>query len=205
MKELNFDIAIVANHHRKALIVDYLQDISHFVSYTSDCDLPVEWEPKPEYSHLVQHMHGHIGHHRCIEGHKSALKMCNKDIILVIEDDAVPNRHDWLNIVLQSIPLVNKHELVSLHGRSANYEVFDKSNFLKDICFYTPKNTTSHRYVLGSLAYLIKKKDVNKVYNHNYNGLGMDLFIANCFDFCMIDPSPFDHNRSQGSLIDIGI
>lgn len=202
MKELSFDIAIVANHHRKALIVDHLQDIPHFISYTADCDLPIGWEPKPEYSHLVQHMRGHTGAHRCIEGHKSALKMCSKEIVLILEDDAVPNQNNWLDIVAKSIPLLQSHEMISLHGRNADFKVFNKIHFHKDISLYVPKDETSNRYVLGSLAYIIKKKDINKIYNHNYNGLPMDIFIANCFNFCFIDPSPFNHDRSQGSLID---
>jgi hypothetical protein len=203
MIKLDFDIVVVANHHRKALILDYLKDIPHLISYSEDCDLPSGWAVKPEYDHLVRHMHGHIGHHRCIEGHKKALQMCKKDTMLVIEDDAIPNRDDWLDIAKHATTLFKHHELVSLHGRNADLGVFKKLAFLPNIFNYVPKDKSSFRYVLGSLAYLIKRKDIDKVYKHNYNGLGMDLFIANNFNFCFIHPSPLDHNRSQGSLIDI--
>lgn len=203
---MNFEIVVVANHHRKPLILDYLNNIPHIVSYSEDCNLPDGWTVNPEYSHLVQHMHGHIGHHRCIEGHKSALKKCSKDIVLVLEDDAVPNRKEWLDIAKNSIPLLSKHELVSLHGRSIDFKAFKKFPFCpkyKEIHSYSAKS--GFRYVLGSLAYLIKMEYANKIYQHNYDGFGMDLLIANHFNFGLIDPSPFNHDRSQGSLIDIGV
>jgi hypothetical protein len=57
------------------------------------------------------------------------------------------------------------------------------------------------KWSLGSLAYLIRRDAMDKFLNTEYFGMGVDLFIANYFTFCVIETSPFDHDRRMGSLM----
>lgn len=195
------DIVVVANHHRKALILDYLKDIPHKVSYTPDYELPESWSP--EFEQFVRTPWGHLGQHRCLEGHKDAFKLCDKDVILVLEDDAVPNRKDWLDVIIDAFILIKDFEIVSVHGREIDFRLFNRSYFGKETNLCIPKNNKNFLRILGSLAYFINRKSIDRFNKHNYNGFPIDLFIANAFKICVIDPSPLNHDRSQGSLIDI--
>lgn len=195
---MDLDIIIVASHHRKALILEHLKDIPYKISYTPDYILPSNF--KPEIKHLVRN---HVGAFRCLRGHQEAIKMCNKDVALILEDDAVPKVSDWYSIVLDSISLLNTFEIVSLHGRNFDkslYKVYkeirSENNFL-----YIPEKK-GFIFVCGSLSYLIHKKSFDKLLNIQYNGIPMDILLVNSFSFCLIEKSPFNHNRSQGSLID---
>jgi hypothetical protein len=198
-------IVVVANHHRKPLIVSYLENFVPFsISYTKDYELSEDFTPWPQYKELVQHRKGHIGQHRCLEGHKDALRLAENDNILVLEDDAVPINTNWLEIVKKSMKLLDDFEIVSIHSREPNYNIYKKKIIdrkLNIVC-YSPKDNVTPRRALGTLAYLIRKENIPRLESHNYNGLPIDLFLCNCFTFCFIEKSPFMHDRSQGSLID---
>lgn len=195
---MDLDVVVVATVHRKALILEYLKEISHKLCYTKDYDLPVGFTP--EAIGLVQN---HTGAYRCFRGHQDAIQLCSKENILVLEDDAVPNINKWYEIVLESVHLLDKFEIVSLHGRDIvreSYEVYEEikpgGNFL-----YIPGKKRSP--VHGSLAYLINRRSFDRLSERIYDGVPMDFFIANYFSFCLIEKSPFNHDRSQGSLIDV--
>lgn len=203
-KDLPFEIVTICNNHRKPIIEEYLKDISHTTLISTDYDLPKDWKPHPAYEHLVKHMRGWQGHLRCNYGHRDALLKTTADRILVIEDDARPNTKDWLKIITPAVKLLDKHEIVSIHGREFderifNISVFDKKN---NINLYTPKDSITYRRVLGSLSYFIKRSDISRITENMFNGLTQDLLISNCFNFCLLNPSVLDHDRSQGSLID---
>ena len=197
---MNLDVVIVANHHRKAFILDYLENIPHKVSYTIDYTLPENFEP--EIPGLVQ-PNCHTGAYRCFKGHQDAIKMCGKENVLILEDDAVPNVGDWYNIVQDSISLLDNFEIVSLHGRGfdrklyTNFtEIRPNNNFI-----YILKKEESV-WVCATLAYLINKRSFDKMLSYNYIGKPLDILLYNEFSFCLLEHSPFDHNRSQGSLVD---
>jgi hypothetical protein len=200
--ELDFDIVVVANHHRKALILDHLKDIPHQVSYTPDYEFSKSF--KPQYDQWVKSFTGHQGAFRCLHGHQDALKLSKKNRVLVIEDDAIPNRSDWINVIIDILPFMTQYDIISLHGR--NIDIRECSRLLhldKSILYgYTNKK---FNYVLGSLCYMIDRRVISRIMDYSYVGLPMDLFIANNFSFALVDPSPFLHDRSQGSLIDIGV
>ncbi|MDY0313768.1 MAG: hypothetical protein RBR32_01695 [Bacteroidales bacterium] len=204
-KKLDFDIVVIANKHRKPIILPYLEDVPYKIYYTPDFDLPPRWQPNPIYKGLVVHMHQHIGQHRCLEGHKNALNLAKKKNILVLEDDAEPNRPDWLDICISASSLLSSYEIVSVHSREPNYKIFNKELFDEEnkLNAFFAKDNTSPRRCLGTLAYFIGKENISRLQDHNYNGLPIDLFLCNCFNFCFVEPSPFNHNRSQGSLIDL--
>ena len=202
---LNFDIFVVASKKRPSLVTEYLTKIEHTVYYTPDYDLPQNWEVNPNYLNYVEN---HIGAYRCFRGHQDVLKMMTKDMALVFEDDAVPNRNDWLEIANKSIKMLEQFEIVSLHGRMImgikNKVVLDDLNFveLSPVKFDVYKNRKVFlKKSFGSLAYLIKKNIAQRIIQKKYEGYPMDLYLMNEFCACILEPSPFDHDRRHGTLI----
>lgn len=195
---LNFDIFVVASKKRPSLVTEYLTKIEHTVYYTPDYDLPQNWEVNPNYLNYVEN---HIGAYRCFRGHQDVLKMMTKDMALVFEDDAVPNRNDWLEIANKSIKMLEQFEIVSLHGRKVDFSLFnciDKD----DLKYFYKKNINRDVKVYGSLCYLINKKTIDKVIQDEYEGYPMDMYISNRFSYCLLNPSPFNHDRKMGSLVE---
>ena len=125
------------------------------------------------------------------------MKLSDGNCTLVFEDDAVPNRDDCLEIARQCIPLLDKWDIVSLHGRS----IVEESSF--EYCgyqFIIPAFVDVTRYVHGSLAYLVSRATRERIIADEYSGCPMDLYISTCFRTCVIANSPWDHDRQFGSL-----
>jgi|FLYK01.1.fsa_nt_gi hypothetical protein len=187
---IDFDIVVVANYHRKPLILDHLGGIPHKVSYTPDYPLPSGMRK------------GDLGPYRCFRGHQDALKLSRTKETLVFEDDAVPNRPDWLDVVRKSIPLLAEAEIVSLHSRDYDPVQFRKVLAPDGTAFLAPNSPGREVRPLGSLAYLIREDAKKRFLEMIFDGYPMDLLIANRFSFRTICHSPFNHDRSQGSLVD---
>jgi len=202
----NLDIVVVANNKRPSLIVEYLKGVPHFKSITPDYPFPPGWAPDPD---KADYCGKQIGAFRCFRGHQEALRHSSKDIVLVLEDDAVPNRNDWLSVIETSSKILPQYDIVSLHGREiagiANRVPFEGLEFveLEPSEFRTAAGRI-HRVkkAFGSLAYLIKRETIPKIINDHYNGLPMDLYLLNCFKACILSPSPFNHDRRFGTLIE---
>ena len=191
----NFDIVVVTSAQRKPLITKYLDGLGAIISVTPDYGFDKHFTP--EVGGLVQN---HRGAYRCFRGHQDAIAKSTKDFILVFEDDAVPNRKDWLNVVNDSVELLKTFEMVSFHGREITLEVFDQflhinTNYIK------PKNRGSE-LVVAALAYLIPRRVVDKLMKYKYNGMPWDLLLYREFNYCLMEVSMFNHDRSEGSLID---
>jgi hypothetical protein len=198
-------IYVVATRKRPAIIVEALQaqGIPHHVCWTTDYKLEPGWKPEPHYGSLVQNQ---VGALRCYRGHQDALRFFRDqtpDInhALVLEDDAWPNRPDWVNVVAYAATALNRFELVSLHGRAFRQVDFTPHQLPNGVSCLEPV-TQGQVWVQGSLAYLINRSAVNMFIDSPYVGYPSDLFICNRFKFALIDPSPFNHDRRAGSLID---
>lgn len=201
----DLDIVVVSNRHRPALITDYLKNIPHQVSYTEDFEIP----DGLDISNFNYLNNSTIGAYRCFKGHQEALKLSSKPYVLVFEDDAVPNKQNWLDAVDFGIDLLERFDVVSLHGRNMRGVVsVAKAKNWRYVCL---KNVNQHikaeknffgKWALGSLAYIVKRDLANQLIASTYDGLPMDLLLVNRFNACVFDPSPFDHDRKHGSLVD---
>jgi GR25 family glycosyltransferase involved in LPS biosynthesis len=203
----NLEIIIVGNKRKKIITTDFLKDIPHRIFYTTDYDLPKDFKVKTQFLKYESACDHALGAYRCFRGHQDAIKSCTKENILVFEDDVVPNNNSWLDIISLSFDVLNKFQIVSFHGRGFDKNKFD-SYIFNDLSFlykksYIPFNES---YILGSpLSYIIRKSNISKLINDEYVGNPYDLYIANEFDFCVLEKSPFDHDRKMGSLIDIDV
>lgn len=203
----DLEIVVIGNKHRAPLITkDFSKhDVPYIFHESIDYELPKGWKPAPYYNHLVNHMKGWLGHCRCCYGHADGLTKVTKDYALVIEDDAQIIDKKWLDILKKSIKLLDKFDLVSLHSREVKYEVYKKKKLFDNIYYFEPKDSVTPRWNLGSLSYVIAKDNYYRIIeNKNFIGLPQDLFIANCFNFSFIEPSPFSHGQKLvKSLIDL--
>lgn len=192
---MELEIAIVASRKRKALILPYLKSKPHKILYTEDYNLPSGFKPQ---SNMVGVVLNHLGAYRCFRGHQDAIALSNADNILVLEDDAVPNIGNWFQKVLNAIPLLDSFEMVSFHGRQFNRELFEK---VKDWSGYIKPNNSSV-WIVAALAYIIKKENVKKYLEYKYYGKPWDILMYQEHTFCVLEQTIFNHDRSEGSLID---
>lgn len=199
----NYEIVVVANHHRDPIILDYLVDIPHRVSYTPDYELPDGFAPL--YTQFVHTDRQHLGHHRCIKGHQDALATSTADNILVFEDDAAPIDRSWVDLIPKIIPILNSgYDIISLHGRSIDFDDFKPTHEIAPgVNIYTPTLRKDFRIVMGTLCYMIHRQSIHKITDIEYIGMPIDVYIASRTAFGVVDPSPFLHDRSHGSLIDV--
>jgi len=193
---LAVNIIVVGNTHRKALVTDYLK--FRFIQHNcADYDLPNGWVDQ----HKV--VFNPTGCYRAFRGHQDALAHV-KTVSLVFEDDAVPHTFNWSGLALSALSYLDDFDWISLHGRefdlAALQLVTDLGNGYK---LYTP---IDHPVGITGccMAYWIKKSTADRYREAVFDGMPCDLFLWQNFKAAIIDPSPFLHDRSQGSLIDVG-
>lgn len=192
---MKLEIIVVACRKRKALVIPYLVGKSYKIHYTKDYDLPKDFKPA---SNMVGVVRNHLGAYRCYKGHQDALLMADSDYILILEDDAVPNTNSWFQTVLDAIPLLDSFEIISFHGRQYNQELFEK---VKDWSGYIKPNDFPV-WMVAALAYMVKRENVKKYLKYKYYGKPWDILLYQHHSFCVLEKSIFDHDRSEGSLID---
>lgn len=200
----DLEIVIIGNKRKKVITTDFLQDIPHRIFYTTDYDLPKDFEIDQRYLKYFSTDYNFIlGAYRCFRGHQDALNSCEKNNILIFEDDASVKDNNWKNILPISIELLKKFDIVSLHGRQADISKFKKIEIEKNIFYYNnDKHGTNNNFVLGSLSYILSKKTAKDIINYQFIGCPMDIYICNYFNFCFLNPSPFLHDRRYGSLVE---
>jgi hypothetical protein len=198
---ISVELVVVACRKRPAIVLPFLENVPHRVHWTTDYELPEGWTINPAYSSYLRHQKQYVGHLRCFRGHADALKNVKASVALVIEDDAVPNRPEWVQIVAQASSLMENYDVISLHGRSFHIEHFDVEDRQLGVQFLKPK-PGGQRWVQGSLAYMIRADAAHKIIKHEYDGYPIDIFLCNEFEhFGLINPSPFNHGHAR-SLID---
>lgn len=195
---MDLDIIVIANTHRKALIVDYLKSIPHKLVLTPDINLPQDW--KPEVAGMACNQ---VGAYRCWTGHQMGCNMVTSDFALILEDDAVPNTNNWLDICSKSVAALQEYDTVSLHLREM---ILDEGNYnqvsFNSLNFLTPNKNRGDMWGCGSLAYLVTRQMAQTLTSIPYNGYPMDMFLLNRTKTCIIINSPFDHDRQFGSLVE---
>ena len=194
----DWEIVVIGNARKKILTTEYLQDVPHRVFYSTDYDLPEGWVKTSRYKNGSE-----LGAYRCYRAHVDAIKSSSKDTVFVFEDDAVPtcSSKEWLATAVEAKELLTRYECVSLHGRAARKAMAPSKVF----------QYRSHRYlepvrkptwIVGMLAYFVRKKTAEKLEQRQYDGTPIDIVIPNELSYCCLTPSPFLHDRRFGSLLD---
>lgn len=201
----NASIYVVATKKRPAIVLEAINPskLPLNVCWTTDYKLEEGWKPEPAYASLVQNQ---VGALRCWRGHQDALRYFRDstpdvEYALVLEDDAWPNVDNWAAVCLDAAQFLYDFEVVSLHGRSFRPIDFEHRDFSHDRKLLVPL-AQGQTWVQGSLAYLIRRDAVDRWINDSYTGYPSDIYLCNRFKFALVDPSPFNHDRRAGSLID---
>jgi GR25 family glycosyltransferase involved in LPS biosynthesis len=203
---VDLDIVVVASPHRPPLITDALRGVPHRVVLGPDEALPPHVSPAREAGAV--YIKNPVGAFRCFRGHQVALTQPLADHILVLEDDAVPNRADWMNVVEHGRCLLDRFDVVSLHGREIRG--IDAQHVVGGTTFVSLAPVIRRRlfrryelrWVQGSLAYLITATAARRFAEAPYRGIPVDHLLANDFLFAVATASPFDHDRRHGSLVE---
>jgi len=189
------DIIVVATHKRKSLVISHLSGLDYKISYSKDHNLPDGF--KSEVIGLVMPT-CHLGHIRCFKGHQEALSKVEDDYALILEDDAIPNVGTWVQKIYDAITLLQRFDIVSFHGRSYQKELFKP--VIENPEYLEPINPPI--WIVAALAYLVKKETAEKLLLHQYNGKPWDILLYQHYSYCVLENSIFDHNRSEGSLLE---
>lgn len=178
------------------MVLRALEGIGHHLSSTPDYELP------PDFNtgiHLADY--NQVGAYRCFRGHQDAISLAAGDPVLVLEDDAVPNTPDWLRIVESAAADVDDVDIISLHGRGFDPSRFERRATIAGRDLLVPRFWCGPVRVFGSLAYLIRAPAAQRLMAMRYDGVPVDLLLPNRFKFCLLHPSPFDHDRRHASLV----
>lgn len=192
----DIQIVVLGTTKRPIITNTYITD-DHITYYNQDWPPIPFTPPDPVAKFAAVHEPGPF---RCFRGHQEALKLSNKQYTLMFEDDAIPNTTNWQQIVNDSCELLDTYDIVSLHARSA--EGIDKRFLHKGREYMTLKPTKyGHCWALAALAYLVHRRAIDQLVNVQYNGIPWDIFIYD-HNTCILEVSPFDHDRRGGSLIE---
>ena len=50
---------------------------------------------------------------------------------------------------------------------------------------------------------MLNRRIFENVLSWNYVGDPIDTLLVNALNFCLLEKSPFNHDRSEGSLLDV--
>lgn len=195
------DIVIVTCPHKKVITTDFLdkEELHYKVSVTPDVDVNHEFINKD----FLKYNQNLTGAYRCHYGHKQAISFADFDnTTLVFEDDAVPILNNWWDIANDISYLTKEFDIVFLHLRQAlileSFTYNDKYEITTKIA-----ERNGVQWGLGTLAYLIGPLGKEKILNHNYNGLPLDLLYTNQFNYCWLSSHDlFAHERLYGSIVE---
>ena len=190
------NIIVVGNHHRKPLITEHLQDFRFTQHHCADFNLPEDFVDRHR---LLPNL---TGAYRAFRGHQEAAAYL-KTVALVFEDDAVPTTQFWPAIALKAFSYLDRFDWISLHGREYELSKFEK---VADLGLgYGLYTNPSIPGINGScMAYWTKKTTADTYREAVFDGYPCDWYLWQKFKAAIVDPSPFRHDRSQGSLIDLG-
>ena len=196
-----FDIIVIASRHRPPIITQHLRGTPYQTWHGEDYPKPdIKVAPRAQVLGLPTG----AGPYRCFRAHQDATKLAKADAMLMFEDDARPINGRWKRIAAEALPLLNRYEIVSLHGR-------DQANIIKshpaagtrfNVLGPIDKGGIQMVWQLGALAYLMRQETAAKLRALAWDGFPVDLVICNDFSFCVADYTPFRHDRQHGSLVE---
>lgn len=203
---------VLASDQRPSLIVPHLADQNYTVSipvpdFELPPDAPLMLQPYLKCSPL-------LSNYRIFRSHQRAAQkflVTGAPVGLFFEDDAVPVSHDWQSItnLAASMMGTERAEVFYLYGRE-----FEAHRFETQATIFKKYEIKSLRpgqeqppeafggvvKVFGSLAYLLNRLSAHQFVRTDWSGIPVDICLADLCRFRFLSPSPFVHNRSQGSL-----
>lgn len=205
------EIYVVGCNRRPGLVLPYLADQSHHLHIGTDYDLPADAVPmRADYDSGSPW----LGNYRVFRSHQDICKKFLKTgskFCLIFEDDAVPNTADWVQVVNDACESMRPGvDILSLYGRNFKPHRFEtvytlgkrKVLQLRADVPQSEADRGGRHHVHGSLAYILTRKGAKKVSELPWRGIPCDCdFWDLVSNFQFIHPSPFNHDRTTGSIL----
>ncbi len=207
---------ILGSFMRDAIIQEALTDQSHTlhigIDYKIDQHINPDLVPmKAQYQKICPL----TSHYRIFRGHQDMAKRflrTTDEVGLFFEDDADPNRKNWHNVVNACITALERGEVYAdcfyLYGREYDRNRFEvvgevgghKVLKLRADDTATEDSEGGRHHVFGSLAYLLTRDGAEQLVRLPWEGIPIDVILPDRLKFRLLEDSPFNHNRVQGSL-----
>jgi len=172
---------------------------------------------QPPYNRALDHKL--TAHYRVFLGHRDMAYrfLCEHPeapYALMMEDDGVPNCADFVSAIADSLNYAIRNSLptLCLHARSIRPRLFTPSGKIPDRTVFklnpqtrrTPNIMGGTHHLYGfTLAYLISRAVANSfTEGPAWTGIPVDCYLPDTYGTELLQPSPFNHDRSQGSLVD---
>lgn len=207
LNEFGIEVWVLTTENKPTLTTKFLDrsEEPHQVYVNKDWSLPPRIRTHPRVQRdlrqkKLQKYYG-INAYRCFRGHQMILNRVQDQYALVFEDDAWPNHPSWRKFVVAAIPLLQRFQVISFHGRA----IIPKNPFMhKDRQYVQPSMDPGRGFVrcFGSLCYLVRRRVARLIAGRAWERLPMDLLLCNEYRFAVMEPSLFNHDRRHGSLID---
>lgn len=207
LKDFGIETWVLTTPKKKVLTTEFLEKVGepYRVYVNKDWDLPKDVKPHPRVRKdlKVKKLRTYYGLNafRCFRGHQVILSRVKDQYALVFEDDAWPTHKDWRKFIAAAVALLGRYQVVSFHGRSI---VPSKKFTHKGRQYVHPTMDKKRGFVRcwGSLCYLVRRRTGLLIADRQWQQLPMDLLLCNEYRCCVMEPSPFNHNRKYGSLVD---
>jgi len=194
------DVFVLATKRRSPLIPKFLdsKNVKYELYYTPDYVLDVSTVKHKQYTFSEGNL---ISHYRIFRGHQDVMNKISKEYALIFEDDAVPNCDDWVEIIKKCIPFCDDYDLVSLHARTPNKQMYDVIENINQRQILKPKKYGFwFNQLCGCMAYLIKKDKITCYTNETFDGTPDDVTLYSK-QFVLLEPSIFNHNNGQETTL----
>lgn len=215
--KLNMPCYVLSQFEKRTPLVKQYLDGNWDVRYYDNPD----WEVPPGTDVLPCYRRHcpPVGHYRVFRGHQEMMKLfieSGHPVGLFFEDDAVPNTPECFELVNLCWSWMqqpdNPVNVLYTYGRH-----YDRSRFIhtasvrdREIVtlrpdLYDPANATKKggiHYVYGTLAYLVKREAATRIANASWRGIPIDVVVPDLNTFALLHPSPWDHDRQQGSILE---
>lgn len=191
---MNIPTYVIASRKRRPLITPYLGRIPHTVLWDEEKTLPAGWFACRGYEGANCNA---LGAYRCWEGHRRALREFHKtreSLCLVLEDDGVPNRSDWHDVVDLAAQIMcidpDKYPVISLHTRAMDKRCWNIHPFGLG-CELWEKIPGA--WCCATLGYLVTREAARQLEVMPFVGPAIDQAIS-WLHYWVVEPSPIDHD-----------
>ena len=212
---LKMPVFVVGCDRRDPLVLPFLYDQTHTLHQGADIFPGEGITLEPQYENALNL----VAHYRVFRIHQAICRRfletkSESKFALILEDDAVPNLPDWPSLVNRAMLHLNGTGVLSLHGRQFRRDNFKETGKVGQFSILRLNESErenprgKHRmggyhHVYGAtLAYLISQVGARIFSELPWTGRPVDVVLADDLDFLLLDPSPFNHDRRQGSLVD---
>lgn len=216
MPKLSVPAYVLTNPKRLPLVKPWVKGdgVTYFVN--PDWEAPPGLALKPEYGSGCPP----LTHYRCFKGHQAMMEKflaTGKPVGLFLEDDAVPNSIDYLEIMNLCAEQFTEYpglKVFFTYGRDYDRRRFEDAGFKikgRSVLCVSEETIMAGRlprggivHCFGTLAYLMSREAALEFAHKPFFNEPIDVSIADtfCKGFALLEPSPWNHNRCQGSLIE---